>query len=69
MGRFRSTRTFLGVVALAVGAALWAGCADSLDSAREANSTEQAFLAAMVSHHESAVAMAEVARVGPPIAR
>lgn len=61
MSRLRFRRTFLRGVALAVAAALMAGCADSTDAESEANAAEQAFLATMVPHHESAVAMAEVA--------
>jgi uncharacterized protein (DUF305 family) len=55
-------------LALAVAPALAAGCADSDDESREANEAEQAFLAAMAPHHESAIAMAGLAskRAGHP---
>ena len=48
-------------LALAAAAALAAGCADSNDEARKSNATEQAFLAAMAPHHESAIRMAGIA--------
>lgn len=49
------------LLALAAAAALATGCADSNDESGHANETEQAFLAAMAPHHESAIAMAAVA--------
>jgi uncharacterized protein (DUF305 family) len=47
--------------AFAAAAALAAGCADSNDAARESSQAEQAFLAAMAPHHESAIRMAGIA--------
>jgi len=49
------------VLALAAAAALAAGCADSNEEARKSNAAEQAFLAAMAPHHESAIRMAGIA--------
>lgn len=48
-------------LALAAAAALAAGCADSNEAARNSNAAEQAFLAAMAPHHESAIRMAGMA--------
>ena len=53
-------RKFACALALTAAAAMAAGCADSNDGPR-AEETEQAFLAAMAPHHESAIAMAGVA--------
>jgi uncharacterized protein (DUF305 family) len=53
-------RKFACALALTAAAALAGGCADSTDGSR-AEESEQAFLAAMAPHHESAIAMAGVA--------
>jgi uncharacterized protein (DUF305 family) len=61
MSRLTFGKMFLRALALAAAAALAAGCADSSDESRRVNEAEQAFLAAMAPHHESAIAMAVVA--------
>ena len=60
MIRFNLRRTFPRALALVAVAALAAGCADSDDESSGANQAEQAFLAAMAPHHESAIAMAAI---------
>jgi uncharacterized protein (DUF305 family) len=61
MSPFNFRKTFAHAVALVAAAAIAAGCADSNDESHDAKEIEQAFLAAMAPHHESAIAMAAVA--------